>query len=110
MPAKSHRSTTSEGYGWDHQQQRRKLIAALQDGDPCARCRGPMYRAEAHTLHADHVHTSKALGQLADALSHGSCNMSEGARTGNAMRAARHHDTEHQSQHHITRPRTSREW
>lgn len=76
------------GYGHAHEQARRRLLGHLRDGDPCARCRRPMYRAQADQLDADHVTTPRALDPhaLPDALSHIACNRSHGARLGLALR------------------------
>ncbi|HAF72540.1 MAG TPA: AAA family ATPase, partial [Corynebacterium variabile] len=41
------RSTSDRGYGWDHQQQRERLLKAHVDGTPCDWCGEPMYRDKA---------------------------------------------------------------
>lgn len=68
------------GYGAAHRRRARELKAAMHDGDPCARCGGPMYRVDLARIHADHV-TVHAVdgGELPDALSHGACNERHGA-------------------------------
>lgn len=68
------------GYNAAHRRRARQLKANMHDGDPCARCGGPMYRADLARIHADHVDTPLAEGgTLPDALSHGSCNERHGA-------------------------------
>ena len=76
------------GYGHAHEQRRRELLAKLRDGDPCCRCRKPMYRAKAAELDADHYRRPRALDPdaLPDALAHRSCNRRAGARLGLALR------------------------
>lgn len=60
----------------------------MHDGDPCARCGEPMYRAELARIHADHVGQHHADGaELPDALSHARCNTSHGGTLGNERRA-----------------------
>jgi hypothetical protein len=75
------------GLGSAHEAARIALLAAMRDGDPCARCGQPMHLAD--ELDADHVSTPRALGDpraLPDALSHASCNRRHGARLGLALR------------------------
>lgn len=74
------------GYNAAHRRRARQLKANMHDGDPCARCGGPMYRIDHARIHADHVATPLIEGgQLPDALSHGPCNEAHGAR----LKAAR---------------------
>jgi hypothetical protein len=47
--------TVARGYGAEHRKLRAKLIAALVDGQPCARCGQPMWRAQARWLDLGHV-------------------------------------------------------
>lgn len=81
-----HGDRNQRGYGAAHRRRARELKANMHDGDPCARCGGPMYRADLARIHADHI-TVHAVdgGELPDALSHGSCNEAHGAR----LKAAR---------------------
>jgi len=74
-------ATTALGYGYAHKVLSRRLRAAMPDGTPCARCGRPMYRWQ--KIHLDHVPGDKSryLG-----LSHAKCNVSGGARYGNALR------------------------
>ncbi len=89
-------TTTQRGLGAQHQALRRKLLAELRDGDPCARClrQGtyhPMYRRQARLLDVDHIDTPRALGGQPGqgALAHRTCNRSAGAALGNRLRAGR---------------------
>jgi hypothetical protein len=77
------RSTTERGYGNDHQKARRAALAAMTDGQPCSRCRRPMYRSQ--PLHLDH--TEDRRGYLG--LAHARCNMIAGASKGGRRRARR---------------------
>ena len=96
-------NTTMVGLGWTaHQQPRQRALAALQDGDLCARCaeRGiehPMYRALV-TRRPDGRYVSPWLdlddfpgrrfgGPQVKRLSYRACNRSTGAAAGNRMRA-----------------------
>lgn len=55
-PGHTHRA----GLGWAHQQARQRALAALQDGDPCARCAA---RGIEHPMHRDLV-TRRPDGRL----------------------------------------------
>lgn len=99
------------GLGYPHEQARRALLADLRDGDPCARCGQPMYRAQADQLDADHVSTPRALDPTAlpDALSHARCNRRHGSRLKAALRGIQ------PRRRTVTAPRaepvvTSRDW
>ena len=82
--------TTARGYGWDHQQAAARLKADMRDGQPCARCGQPMYRAQLHRIDADHRSRPRVLGgTLPDALAHSRCNRRHGAQLGNHLRGAR---------------------
>ncbi len=61
-------STTGAGYGAAHRRARARALAAWQDGDPCARCAGPM--SHGTPVHLDH--TDDRTGYLG--LSHAACN------------------------------------
>lgn len=93
MP-RSHRGTTTQaGYGWTHQQDRARLLAAHIDGTRCAHCGRPMYRSQ--KLQADHSKPRALGGQRADRLLHASCNLSRGATLGNQLRGAHRRRTRH---------------
>jgi hypothetical protein len=80
------RGTTEErGLGTAHRADKRRLLAALRDGDLCPRCRKPMYRWQ--SLDRDHVVDRARGGTHGPAvLSHAHCNRSAGARAGNLAR------------------------
>jgi hypothetical protein len=81
--AKAKTSRSSRGYGPAHQAQRRAAIKALIDGDPCARCDGPMYRDQ--RLELDHNDDRTAyLG-----LSHRRCNQLAAAKKGGMVTSMR---------------------
>lgn len=90
-------STSVRGYGTQHQREARRLKAAMQDGDPCCRCGGPMYRWQLELdrndirgLDADHYGQARALGgRLPDALAHRRCNRKAGARLGHQIKRHR---------------------
>lgn len=67
-------NTTQRGYGRAHQKARADAIDDLHDGDPCARCGGPMYRAEARALDLDHADDRDTYRGLA----HAHCNRKAG--------------------------------
>lgn len=89
--AKVEKTTTQRGYGWRHQQQRRKLLAQHKDGTPCSHCGKPMYRDPAKNFdgapleaqHADALanHADKQRAPLASELMHRHCNRSLGDGT-----------------------------
>jgi hypothetical protein len=74
--AQQRANTTARGYGTDHQQARRRALAALVDGTPCPRCGLPM----AYSQQLDLDHTDDRTGYLG--LSHRRCNARAGARKG----------------------------
>jgi hypothetical protein len=95
-------NTTMVGLGWPHQKARQRKLAALQDGDLCARCelRGvehPMFRAMvirrpdgrlvAPLLDLDDFPGRRFGGPQTKRLSYRRCNRSTGAAAGNRMRA-----------------------
>ena len=82
------RSTTQRGLNGKHKADKKRLKAALRDGEPCWRCGQPMYKWQA--LDRDHV-IDRALGG-ADGpavLAHASCNRSAGATAENRRRGQR---------------------
>ena len=82
--ARTRGSTEQRGLGSDHQADRKRLLAMLQDGEPCWRCGQPMYRSQ--PLDRDHI-IDRALGgaQGPAVLSHRYCNRSAGAKLGNQL-------------------------
>jgi hypothetical protein len=75
-------NTTQRGYGWAHQKARAKAVRDMQEGDPCARCGGPMLRSQAKDLDLDHNEDRTAYRGLA----HATCNRSAGQAVGMARR------------------------
>jgi hypothetical protein len=75
----------ADGLGADHARDKRRLLAAFRDGDPCWRCGQPMRLWQG--IDRGHI-VSRALGgaQGPAALEHSSCNRSAGSRLGNALR------------------------
>lgn len=66
-------SATSRGYGYVHQQMRRKLLSELIPGTPCGFCTEPMYVDQ--PLDLDHSDpTLRAPGVPGDRLTHTHCN------------------------------------
>lgn len=71
------------GLGWQHTQNRERLLARHRDGRACWWCGEPMYRDAARNpdgrpLHADHTRARSRGGTVADRLLHGSCNEARG--------------------------------
>jgi len=98
VPRPARLTTTQKGLGYPHQKRKREALAALRDGDPCARCeaRGryhPMYRAWSSSLELDDFPPrviARALGITpVKRLSWSFCNRSAGGRLGNQIKAAR---------------------
>lgn len=73
---------THNRYGAEHRRLRKQLRDAWQDGDPCARCGGPMRHDDAIDLD----HTDDGTGYLG--LSHASCNRSQSGRLHRVKREA----------------------
>ncbi|MCH6197458.1 hypothetical protein MHT86_08115 [Corynebacterium mastitidis] len=65
-------TTTQRGLGYAHQQQRKRTLAKLIDGDPCWWCGRPMHKDQA--LHADHSTSRAHGGRHADRMLHAACN------------------------------------
>lgn len=86
---KGQRTTTQKGLGWEHQEQRRKLLRAHVDGTPCGHCGQPMFKWQA--LDADHELARAHGGRKANRLLHASCNRSrkDGTRDNPALKSAR---------------------
>ena len=89
-------TTTSKGLGWAHQQARIRALRDMPEGQPCARCGRPMYRAQ--PLELDHFPGRMYGGPQTLRLSHMRCNRRAGASAGNRKRR------------HRMRLRTSRQW
>jgi 5-methylcytosine-specific restriction endonuclease McrA len=81
-------TTTQRGLGYTHQQDKKRAHAALQDGDPCSQCGGPMDHGQ--ELELDHL-TPRVLGGIGGptALAHKHCNRAAGARLRNKLRPLR---------------------
>jgi 5-methylcytosine-specific restriction endonuclease McrA len=79
-------TTTERGLGWDHVKDKRRLMAAHRDGDPCWRCGRPMYKWQ--RLERDHV-TPRALGGMDGpaVLAHAYCNRSAGGKLASRRRS-----------------------
>lgn len=81
MPARraTRKTTTEKGLGWEHQQQRQRLLRRLIDGDLCWWCSKPLFREAARnwdhrSLAADHSIPRALGGNRSDRLLHGTCN------------------------------------
>lgn len=70
-------NTTERGYGHQHQQRRKRLLAAHIDGTPCPYCGEPMLRTD--ELDADHSTPLTLGGSVADRLAHSRCNREAGS-------------------------------
>ena len=77
-------TTTQQGYGWEHQKRRARLLAELVDGTPCPICHRPMNKTD--PLDAGHA-TPIAIDSdsIADRLECASCNRSAGGKLGHAL-------------------------
>ncbi|TQR82819.1 hypothetical protein D8S82_30325 [Mycobacterium hodleri] len=89
-PAKN---TTARGLGWDHQENRRRLLNRHREGSPCWWCGRPMHRDAARNwdglaLHADHSRARARGGTTADRLLHDTCNKQRGDGTRDHLRPA----------------------
>jgi hypothetical protein len=77
-------STTARGYGYHHQQERRRWARIVEAGvATCARCGWPIFPGE--PWHLDHA--SGKRGYLG--ASHARCNLVHGAKRGAALTNAR---------------------
>ena len=79
---------TAPRYDAAHRRARKAFLGRLQDGDPCARCGRPMYRANARWLDLDHIDGSPDQYR---GLTHRACNRRSGAVKGNKARGAARH-------------------
>lgn len=75
-----------QGYGWDHQQRRKKLLPKAY-GMACALCGLVMLKGQA--LDLDHSTPLALGGSVGDRIIHAACNRSAGATMGNRMRRRR---------------------
>ncbi|MDV6278000.1 hypothetical protein R3Q06_31440 [Rhodococcus erythropolis] len=87
------KTTTQRNLGWQHQQQRERLLRAHVDGSPCYWCNLPMFRDAASNfdlsaLNADHSHARAHGGLKADRLLHGKCNKERGDGSRDHLRPA----------------------
>ena len=65
-------STTARGYGYQHQQARKRALAEFTRGQPCARCGQPIFNARGAELD----HNEDRTGYIG--LSHAYCNRKAG--------------------------------
>jgi 5-methylcytosine-specific restriction endonuclease McrA len=87
MTSKDPRTTTEKGLGWQHQQLRKALLAALVPGSRCPRCGEPMW-PHFQDLDLDHaVPRVHGGGNGPRRLAHASCNRRHGAELTNQARA-----------------------
>jgi len=82
-------TTTQRGLGYAHQKTRKQAIAALRDGDPCARCGQPMYRSQSRLLDLDDFPGRAYGGPQVKRLSHRSCNRRAGQQITAAINRSR---------------------
>lgn len=80
------RTTTEKGLGWEHRQQRERLMQAHVDGTLCWWCGLPMFKSQG--LHADHSLSRAFGGTKADRLLHGPCNRDRGDGSRDHLRPA----------------------
>jgi hypothetical protein len=82
------RPAAERGYDYTHRKLRAALLAAMRDGQPCASCGRPMYRAQARYLDLGHDDRDRTryIG-----LEHRRCNRARGAAAGNRARGRRKH-------------------
>ena len=80
---KRKRTNKERGVGWQHTQQRDRLLSRPRAGRPCWWCGKPMWRDAAKNpdgepLHADHTRARSKGGTTADRLLHARCNRARG--------------------------------
>lgn len=80
-------TTTSQGYGGDHQKRRARLLPKAYN-TPCPRCGEPMLRGQELDLgHSeDLVNNPRAVG---DRIEHADCNRSAGGKLGSRQQRFR---------------------
>ena len=82
LPPSKQKTTQEKGLGWQHQQQRRRLLHNLKPGTPCWWCGKPLYQDktqnwDSRSLAADHTNPRSKAGthnNLPDRLLHATCN------------------------------------
>jgi len=92
-PTQKSGSATARGYGWEHQQEKARLLP-LAYGQLCPywgvdpKCPGPMLHGQ--QLHLDHI-VPRALGGRTggNRIAHGDCNQRAGSRLAHRLRGAR---------------------
>lgn len=72
-------TTTQRGLGYEHRENRDRLLRRHINGTRCWWCGKPMHREkgknwDGESLHADHTLPRSHGGKVADRLLHGSCN------------------------------------
>jgi hypothetical protein len=77
------RTNRERGLGWEHAQNRERLLRRHVDGKPCWWCGAPMFRdasknPDREPLHADHTLARSRGGTTADRLLHATCNRTRG--------------------------------
>ncbi|ABM14400.1 conserved hypothetical protein [Mycolicibacterium vanbaalenii PYR-1] len=82
-PTGKRRTNKQRGVGWQHTQERERLLARHRDGRRCWWCAKPLYREPARNwdgepLHADHTRPRSKGGTTADRLLHATCNRTRG--------------------------------
>lgn len=83
QPPTGRRTNKQRGLGWQHTQNRDRLLARHRDGRPCWWCGKPMWRdatrnPDRRPLHADHTRARSRGGTTADRLLHAACNEARG--------------------------------
>lgn len=90
---------TQLGLGYEHAQNRERLINRHTDGKPCWWCNKPLFRNpernyDRKSLHADHSKSRALYGNtrtVADRLLHDTCNKQRGDGTRDHLRPALQH-------------------
>ena len=82
-PTSKRRTNKERGVGWQHTQNRNRLLARHRDGRPCWWCTRPLFKEaernfDSRPLHADHTRPRSRGGTVADRLLHASCNEARG--------------------------------
>jgi len=105
-PIGKRRTNKQRGVGWQHTQQRDRLLARHTDGRPCWWCGEPLYRdpkrnPDGEPLHADHTRPRSKGGTTADRLLHASCNRARGDGSRDHERPAAAHAVAGDTQHDL---------
>jgi hypothetical protein len=93
QPNTDRRTNKQRGLGWNHTQNRERLLRRHREGRPCWWCRLPMWsdatrNPDGRPLHADHTRARSRGGTVADRLLHASCNEARGDGTRDHERPA----------------------